>query len=224
MKELFDLIGNIEGTIASAVVLLLGLFMFLFKEAISVAIKNYRVSAKFKYKIKDLELHDLFFELEKHKGFTKVFRSYHVVDETKTKVFKDFIDIKLDNTLLSLREIVKEANSSMTRQELKQLVLSKFNQCNCRLEERLMKRFVEGGLTKDVADNIISKFFEIRQDTLNRYDNRIEAVFACDFYENNFQLILAVYELVTFEIEGIIYESVKTFESVNGLFFELEYK
>lgn len=223
MKELLSLIDNIEGGILSALVLLIGLFMFIYKEAVSTWIKNFKFK-RFKYDIKDLVLHDLFFELERRKGYTKEFRSYHKLDETKTKVFKDFIDIKLDNTSISLKQIVEEYKKGMSKAELKSLVFSKFDECNKCLENRLIKRFTEGGLTLEVSRTIVDKFFEIRTNTLNVYEERIESVFACDFYESNFQLILAVYELVTFEIDGIIKETVKAFELVNGLFFELDYK
>jgi len=223
VEELLSLIDNIEGGILSALVLLIGLFMIIYKEPISVWIKNFKFN-KYKYHVNDLLLHDLFFELERRKGYTKEFRSYHVLDETKTKVFKDFIDIKLDNTSISLKQIVQEYKKGMSKAELKSLVFSKFDECNKCLENRLIKRFTEGGLTLEVSKTIVDKFFEIRNNTLKVYDERIESVFACDFYETNFQLILAVYELVAFEIDGIINETVKAFESVNGLFFELEYK
>lgn len=179
---------------------------------------------KFDYSIKDLKMHDMFSELDSYKTYTHTFKSYHVVDETKTKVFKDFLNIKIENTAENIMSISQEANSKMSKATLKHLVHAAFNTCNLTLDKKLEDHFISKGLTKDTARVVIDKFFVIRQEAMERYERRIESIFACPFYETNFQLILAVYEMVAFELDDIIKHTVRTFESVNGLFFELEYK
>lgn len=222
MESILETISTSWGESVLATVLLTVIILaYIFKDSIP---KLFYKKTKFNYNISDLEMHDLFTELEHYKSFMHEFKSYHLIDKTKTKVFKDFLDIKMQETSDNLKAICKIADKSMKRAELKHLILEQFNYCNVCLEKNLKQRFLEKGLTLQTSEIIIHKFFHIRQSTMDKYERRIESVFACDFYETNFQLILAVYEMVTFEIDEIVNQIVRAFESVNGMFFELEYK
>jgi hypothetical protein len=222
MESILETISTSWGESVLATVLLTVIILaYIFKDSIP---KLFYKKTKFNYNISDLEMHDLFTELEHYKSFMHEFKSYHLIDKTKTKVFKDFLDIKMQETSDNLKAICKIADNSMKRAELKHLILEQFNYCNVCLEKNLKQRFLEKGLSMEISEIVINKFFHIRQSTMDKYERRIESVFACDFYETNFQLILAVYEMVTFEIDEIVNQIVRAFESVNGMFFELEYK
>ncbi len=118
----------------------------------------------------------------------------------------------------------QKANPEMTRQELKLLVNNCFNACNLTLENRLINRFQEKGLNKKDAEIIMQKFFIVRSEVMGKYNKRIDSIFACDFYRTNFDLVLAIYEVIAFEIEDIIEDGVRCFEEINGTFLELEYE
>ena len=119
--------------------------------------------------------------------------------------------------------ISSEASDEMTKQDLKAHVNQCFNDCNQCLEKELKKVFIEKGFDLKNSEIIIEKFYAVRESALEKYSRRIDSIFACDFYDNNFQLILALYEVIAFEIDDIVQHSHETFIEVNGMFYELEY-
>lgn len=179
---------------------------------------------KFKYKISDLEKHDLFIDIEEHKSFSPQFKTHGKKDSVKSRVFKDFLDVKLTSTSVNMKRICQGADNEMSRIELKYHIKQCFNSCNIELEMNLERRFIEKGLTKKEADLVIGKFFSVRNLAIDRYNKRIESIFSCDFYENNFQLILALYEVIAYELDDIIKDSISTFEDINGLFLNMSYE
>ena len=176
-----------------------------------------------KYNLKDLSKHDLFNELELHKRQRFEFETHGKDDLTKALIFKDFLDAKLTSTSKNMLRISSEASDEMTKQDLKAHVNQCFNDCNQCLEEELKNVFIEKGFDLKNSEIIIEKFYAVRESALEKYSRRIDSIFACDFYDNNFQLILALYEVIAFEIDDIVQHSHETFIEVNGMFYELEY-
>jgi hypothetical protein len=230
MEGFFEAIVNkISNPLILAVLLMFSTTLYFLRKGINNFISNISPKDLFRkrktlYKIKDLCNHDLFNELEIAKLYSFKFDTDGQEDITKGLVFKDFIDVKLSSTSKNMLKISQEATSEMTKQELKAHVNNCFNDCNNCLGETLKKVFIEKGLDKKSAELVLMKFFLIRSKALKRYNKRIESIFACDFYENNFQLILALYEVIAYEIDDIISASYETFIEINGMFYGLEYK
>ena len=176
-----------------------------------------------KYSLIDLSKHDLFNELEIHKRQKFEFETHGKDDVTKALIFKDFLEAKLTSTSKNMLRISSESTEEMTKQDLKAHVNQCFNDCNQCLEDELKKVFIEKGFDLQHSEIIIEKFYAVRESALVKYSRRIDSIFACDFYENNFQLILALYEVIAFEIDDIVQNSHATFVEVNGMFYELEY-
>lgn len=176
-----------------------------------------------KYNLTDLSKHDLFNELEIHKRHRFEFETHGKDDVTKALIFRDFLNAKLSSTSQNMLRISSEATGEMTKQDLKAHVNQCFNDCNQCLEKELKKVFIEKGFDLQHSEVIIEKFYAVRESALEKYSRRIDSIFACDFYENNFQLILALYEVIAFEIDDIVQHSHATFVEVNGMFYELDY-
>ena len=230
MEGLFEAIVNkISSPLMLTVVLMFSITLFLLRKGINTFISNITLKdlfrrRKYKYNIKDLCNHDLFNELEMAKLYSFEFETNGELDITKGLVFKDFIDVKLSSTQENMLKISQEATNEMTKQELKAHVNNCFNDCNNCLGQTLKKVFIEKGLDQKSAELVLMKFFLIRSRALKRYNKRLESLFACDYYENNFQLILAIYEVIAFEIDDIISNGYETFVEINGMFYGLEYK
>jgi hypothetical protein len=230
MEGFFEAVVNkISSPVILTVILIFSITLFFLRKGINEVISKINPKDLFRrrktlYKIKDLCNHDLFNELEIAKLYSYEFETDGEVDVTKGLVFKDFIDVKLTSTKKNMLKISQEATNEMTKQELKAHVNNCFNDCNNCLGETLKKVFIEKGLNQKSAELVLMKFFLIRSKALKRYNKRLESIFACDFYENNFQLILALYEVIAFEIDDIISASYETFIEINGMFYGLEYK
>jgi hypothetical protein len=222
--ELLNLIAE-KGASLGQLAMVVIFFMLIFKDAIKNCISKIGPKgSKVRYSMGDLKNHDVFSELETFKSFRKTFMHGDEVDKTKTKVFNDFLMLKLEGTSDTMLLILKEVNCKMTRAEVKRVVHHRFTRCNERLEVNIRETFSAKGVSDEQAALLVGKFFTIRQNAMARYAKRIDSVFACDFYETNFQLVLAIFEIVAFEIDDIIENIVRTFESVNGLFAEIDYK
>jgi hypothetical protein len=229
MESLFEAIVNkISNPIVLVIILLFVSVLYFLKNGLNDFLSQLKPRDFFKkktlYKIKDLRNHDLFNELEIAKLYSFEFETNGEVDVTKGLVFKDFIDVKLSSTKENMLNISQEATNEMTKQELKAHVNNCFNDCNNCLGDTLKKVFIEKGLDQKSAELVLMKFFLIRSRALKRYNKRLESIFACDYYENNFQLILAIYEVIAYEIDDIISDSYETFIEINGMFYGLEYK
>jgi len=230
MESLFEVIINkISSPIMLSVILIFSITLYFLRKGINEFISNINVKdlfrrRKYKYNIKDLCNHDLFNELEIAKLYSYEFETNGETDITKGLVFKDFIDVKLTSTKKNMLKISQEANNEMTKQELKAHVNNCFNDCNDCLGKNLKRTFINKGLSEKSAEMVLMKFFLIRSRALKRYNKRLESIFACDFYENNFQLILALYEVIAYEIDDIISNSYETFVEINGMFYGLDYK
>jgi len=182
-----------------------------------------RRKKKHKYNLTDLAKHDLFNELEIHKRQRFEFETHGKDDLTKALIFKDFLEAKLTSTSKNMLKISSEATNEMSKQELKSHVNQCFNDCNKCLEEELQRVFTSKGLDLQHSKLVIEKFYAVRESALEKYSRRIDSIFGCDFYENNFQLILALYEVIAFEIDDVVQHSHETFIEINGMFYELEY-
>ena len=230
MEGLFEaIINKISSPAMLSVILIFSITLYFLRKGINEFISNIKVKDLFRrrktlYRIKDLCNHDLFNELEIAKLYSYEFETNGETDITKALVFKDFIDVKLTSTKKNMLKISQEANNEMTKQELKAHVNNCFNDCNDCLGKNLKRTFIDKGLSEKSAELVLMKFFLIRSRALKRYNKRLESIFACDFYENNFQLILALYEVIAYEIDDIISNSYETFVEINGMFYGLDYK
>ena len=226
MEAILELLGSQEGVIGEITVLFVVISYF-YKDSIKKVIESisFKKAKKdnFKYGIKDLAKHPVFNEIERLKGFRKDFKCFHLLDVSKTKIFNDFLQAKLDSTAQHLHYINEQVNNEMTRAEVRYIVDHNFNACNDNVGCVLKTKFTSKGLSEADANLIIGKFFAIREEAMKRYERRFDAVFASPYYENNFQLLLAVFDNLAWEVEDMKNNCVTAFESVNGMFFELDY-
>jgi len=223
-----EIIDKISNPLILVFILIFFSLLFFLRKGLNTFLSKVDPSQIFKgkenkYNLKDLSKHDLFNELEIHKRQRFEFETHGKDDITKALIFKDFLEAKLNSTSKNMLRISSESTDEMTKQDLKAHVNQCFNDCNQCLEEELKKVFIEKGFDLNNSEVIIEKFYAVRESALEKYSRRIDSIFACDFYENNFQLILALYEVIAFEIDDIVQHSHETFIEVNGMFYELEY-
>ena len=247
MDELIKSFVNKFSTLSPVLtwsLMLIVIFIYTFKTTITQKIKEIKLSvlltpwfvAKEKKTIPiitqklydDLNTHDLFNVIEdvrrdlKHRTF--------VGDPNKTAIFQDFIKIMLEEIRKNLKKLIVEVavmnkdGKEAPRDELKyhiMKVLGSLVESYCGKAKHLL---IEKGLKGEDAEYVVNLFEEWRGETRRSINDRINAIFASEFYDNNFSRTLAVYELISVSVSLIPKDGIRSFESMNGHFKRIEYK
>ena len=184
-----------------------------------------------------LKGHELFVELELQKHLLdRDFYTYGELDINKTRIFKIFVEEKMDSVVwsqtkmldeyIAMLEKAKEKGEIISPDTLKNHILKSFINCDNSLECRLINRLDDIKVPDDRINLIISKFKETRAETMKNYIHRIERMFSpkANYFVSNEFLILSLFEVISFEIRGMIIDITEAFEDVNGTFMELELK
>ena len=175
-------------------------------------------------KIKKLYNHPVFARLEYAKGNDHIFFTHGEVDEAKTKAFQDFLKVKMDSTKKYMTIILNKASAKAHDEiELRNLIATEFNYCNCNLEFKMIEKYKAAGLSTKDAEVLMSKFLKLRKIALDNYGQTFDNVFADPAFNTNYLYLSVVYHLVHNEILEIVNTSIKVFEDINGAFIQTEY-
>jgi hypothetical protein len=169
--------------------------------------------------------HDLFSELELQKHLINPnFFTYGNEDVNKNKIFTIFVEEKMDSVAWSMKKMLNEYTIDMSKDQLKSHVYASFLACDDNLECKLSARLLNVGVPKADVEGIIGKFTEVRSHTLKNYTNRIDRMFsfASQYNVSNKYLVLTLFEILSFEIRGMVMDINTTFDTINGDFLELD--
>ena len=79
------------------------------------------------------------------------------------------------------------------------------------------------GIKSEDIDYAIELFEKFRHDVVLSFQHRIDAIFSCEHYNNNFKKILATYEMYAMGIDLLPKDLLTTFETINGKFANIKY-
>lgn len=179
------------------------------------------------WKIEDLNSHDIFNVIEEVRNHVK-FHKFED-DEVKTKIFRDFIDIMLNEIKSNFKRLIPQVSAmntrgtKLTRDELKQLVLKTLVITVESYCVKGKKFLIEKGMSEKDAIYVVDLFEKWRIETRESINSRVNSLFASSFYPTNFDRLLAVLELVSVSISLIPKDGVRSFEDMNGKFKNLIY-
>lgn len=228
---------KIESPILFSIIVVISFFLYLTKSAwvkligslkFSTDVSKYlwvRKNSKNMFNIEDLRNHSVFRILHIQKLSHYYFKTHGEEDLSKNLAFKQFIEAKMDSTILHLNKIIDEATEDMGELELRALIGKKFSDCNCNLEKVLIKKYTEekGGISKESADTLINKFLTIREAVLLHYNDIFDNVFADKAFVTNYQLLSVAFHLVANEAPQIVENAKTAFDQINGAFLESGY-
>lgn len=222
------------------IVMIIMIIVFATKDAISEKIKAFKISRDLiplvafknisknkKLSYEDLNNHDLFNVVEDVRSAIKFYQFKE--DYNKTNIFHDFMGIMLDEIKLGLKGLIvdiknrDEKNEDLLQDELKLLImscLSKIVENYCLKSEH---HFIGKGLKKEDSSYVVDLFEEWRSETRASINSRVNAIFASSFHQDNFARTLAVYELISVSVSLIPKDGVRSFETMNGKFKNIEY-
>jgi len=79
------------------------------------------------------------------------------------------------------------------------------------------------GIEIEDVEYIVDLFVKFRHDVIKSFESRITAFFSCSYYDYNFEMLLAVFDMWAMGIDLLPRDMKITFETLNGKFKDIEY-
>ena len=192
------------------------------KESIGKVLLRNQIEAK----IKSLHSHDFFNVIESTRMSCKhtKFYTHKKLDVTKTEMFVDFMNFKLDSIAKGFGDLIDRTNSFNNNTELKNAVIDTMGKIIVEYTEETRIHFYKKGIPVADADYAVDTFEKWRLETVNAVSGRIMSVFSSSFHKTRYENLLAVLELVSMAIALIPKDGVGAFNSINGKFKDIKYK
>jgi transposase-like protein len=203
-------------------VIVLGILTYYFHKDISKLINRKEVEED----IKDLKSHDIFNTLERVKQDVSHMKFYTngVFDANKSRMCSDFAKFKCNVCIDNFVEFLDNDFSKISSDELKQLVLSEMWGMHKEYIKQIRAFWLEKGINNEDVDYVIELFEKFRYDVVVSFQNRINGIFSSSYHKNNFEKILACYEMYSMGIDLLPKDMLTTFEALNGRFANIKYK
>ena len=175
--------------------------------------------------IKALKSHDLFSTLQrvKQESMFLKFYSHGKYDETKSRMSADFVRFKCLVCYEKFEEFLDNDFSKISNDELKQLMLSSMWTMHGEYVRQIKEHWLDKGIEKNNVDYVIELFERFRHDVVVSFQHRIDSIFSCEHYNNNFEKILATYNVFAMGIDLLPKDLQTTFENINGKFTSINY-
>jgi len=177
--------------------------------------------------ITTLEDHDIFSTFSRVTGEVSNMRFYtkNEYDSTKSRMCYDFAVQKSISCQRLMKELIlTEGISEMNTDKLKKLILSKQTQMHVDYVKEIRSLWLSKGIAPSSVDHVISLFEGFRFDVVQSFEHRISAIFGSSFHPNNFERILAVFDMWAMGIDLLPKDMNTTFETLNGKFKDIEYE
>jgi hypothetical protein len=215
---------NIEGSLISSLVILVLAFMFLFKKDIPVWI-NRVLSLKNKLTINSLQHHDLFntcVRVEKEVSLMK-FYSHGQYDIIKSKMCKDFVKYKIKICTKGFEDILKVNIEGITPDAFKKYIIDSQNKMHVDYINAIREDWRGRNISEDNIKYVVELFETFRYDVVKAFEYRINSIFSSTSHTNNTRRLLAIFEMWAFGIDILPRDMHTTFETLNGIFKEIDY-
>ena len=175
--------------------------------------------------IKDLKNHDVFNAIEQTRYDIKrtFFKTSGEIDRNKTRIFCDFMNFKLDAISKNFDLFLSKVDNKTPKDQVKKMLLDMLSDTVDEYTQKTRKHFLDKKLSVDDCDYIINLFEEWRFDTIKSLVSRVNNIFASDFHSNNFERLLASFEVSSMAIELITKDGVCSFNEMNGRFKRIVY-
>lgn len=202
-----------------------------FKKEYKQGLRGYLYKVKkalwYSPKIKELEDHDVFSTFNRVTGevYSTRFYTANEYDVTKSRMCYDFTVQKARSCKELMIELVNiEGVDTMQKDKLKKLILSKQTQMHKNYVKDIKAFWLSKGINKKDVEHVIRLFEQFRFPVINSFEHRINAIFSSGFHPNNFEMLLAVFDMWSMGIDLLPKDMITTFETLNGKFKDIEYK
>lgn len=225
MQELQSILNSKLSPIMIFILVVLVVILYYFHKPITSWLTSLIKSKEKPQEIKALKSHDLFSTLQrvKQEAMFLKFYSHGKYDETKSRMSADFVRFKCLVCYEKFEEFLDNDFSKISNDELKQLMLSSMWTMHGEYVRQIKEHWLDKGIEKNNVDYVIELFERFRHDVVVSFQHRIDSIFSCEHYNNNFEKILATYNVFAMGIDLLPKDLQTTFENINGKFTSINY-
>ena len=230
---MFDLLNNlvlkVDNQYLLFIAIIITLVSVIFKKQIQDKFKRFTFSRGEKRSIKISALidHDIFSTFSRVTGEVSNMRFYtsNEYDKTKSRMCQDFAKQKAISCKFLMKDIIRTKRiEDMSTDTLKKLILERQAQMHTHYVKEIRTLWLSRGISPSNVDHVISLFEGFRFDVVQSFEHRISAIFGSSFHPNNFERVLAVFDMWAMGIDLLPKDMNTTFETLNGKFKDIDYR
>ena len=230
---MFDLLNTlvrkVDNQYLIITIIIITIISVIFKKNIQRAFKKIAFSkgARNNVKISALVDHDIFSTFSRVVGEVSNIRFYtrNEYDKTKSRMCHDFARQKAISCQFLMKDIIHTKGiSEMSTDTLKKLILERQAQMHTHYVKEIRTLWLSKGISPSNVDHVITLFEGFRFEVIQSFEHRISAIFGSSFHPNNFERILAVFDMWAMGIDLLPKDMKTTFETLNGKFKDIDYR
>ena len=224
--RLIDEIGN---PFLLTIILISSVLFVVFKSKIANSLRMFFSLLLLKNntrKIKSLRHHDIFNTLDRAVYEVKIQRYYthKEFDAVKTRMCYDFTKNKSIVCGEFMKDFVDRRDvDKMKVDSLKNVIIDLQNDMHAEYIDRTSRLWLGKGIKEDDVKHVVHLFEKFRYDVVSSFSHRIEAVFGSSFQVNNYERVLAIFDMWAMGIDLLPKDMQTTFENLNGKFKDIKY-
>jgi hypothetical protein len=226
LQELIESISQFSPIVSTSLLfILLVVSVLLTKKDL---IQNKISSLKYMFGVVPMEKlhhHSLFEVVEQTRSELKFVKFYFDdgnIDEVKSKMFIDFMNIKLDIIKSMFHDLVNKAKTSQDTDHLRSMIFKNIQKSVDSYTRETKALFIEKGISLEDADYVIALFEEWRLDTIKSLQSGINRVLSSEFHYSKVEKMLATFEIISMAVELIPKDGVLAFNQMNGRFKKIK--
>ena len=230
---MFDLLNTlvrkVDNQYLIITIIIITIISVIFKKSIQRTFKRIAFSkgARNNIKVSALIDHDIFSTFSRVVGEVSNMRFYtrNEYDKTKSRMCHDFARQKSISCQFLMKDIINTKGiSEMSTDTLKKLILERQTQMHIHYVKEIRTLWLSRGISPENVDHVIALFEGFRFDVVQSFEHRISAIFGSSFHPNNFERILAVFDMWAMGIDLLPKDMKTTFETLNGKFKDIDYR
>tara|TARA_B110000285_G_scaffold217608_1_gene266158 strand:+ start:444 stop:1136 length:693 start_codon:yes stop_codon:yes gene_type:complete len=223
------LVRKVDNQYLILIIIIITLISVIFKKDIQRAFKKlaFNRGAKSDIKVSALIDHDIFSTFSRVVNEVHNMRFYtrNEYDKTKSIMCYEFTVQKAISCQILMKELIfTEGISEMNTDKLKKLILKKQTEMHVDYVKEIRSLWLSKGIDPSSVDHVVSLFEGFRFPVIRSFEHRISAIFGSSFHPNNFERILAVFDMWSMGIDLLPNDMKITFETLNGKFKDIDYR
>ena len=197
---------------------------------IAVAFINAKKNKKKNVKdcvVSDLRNHDIFNTLKRTQYEVRSMKFYtdKKYDRVKTAMCYDFTKYKVKHCGLLMLEVAETTGiDSMNKDKLRAFIIENQMQMHTNYIKEIRQHWANKDIKDTDVDYVLRLFDSFRYDVIKSFDHRITSIFGASYYESNFSILLAVFDMWAMGIDLLPNDMKITFETLNGKFKDIDYR